>query len=210
MTGQIKNSSNASSWINGRKNAIICGTVNPSSDAFYPAVSAKTVTGSWEIGTLDESLYFSYATDTNYNAGTNNTFRRRITTDGNFTGCADNVTGTVAVGHGGTGSTNAAGARANLGISCTSLFNGTLTTGSTTFNYGNYKAYIIIGQPTSSSSRVEITVPKDLITTSAVGYQMADETNYYVFKLSYSGSTVTLAYSSRSSTGQIIRVFGVN
>ena len=125
-------------------------------------------------------------------------------------GTAENVTGTVAVAHGGTGATTAAAARTNLGIACTSLYSGTLTTGSTTFNYGSYKAYVIIGQPASSSARVAIFIPKNLLTTSEVSYQIADEVNYYSFKLSYSGSTVTLAYSARSSSGQILRVFGIN
>ena len=125
-------------------------------------------------------------------------------------GTATNVTGTVAVAHGGTGATTAAAARTNLGVAVTSLYSGTLTTGSTTFNYGNYNAYIIVGQPTSSSSRVCVIIPKAVITTSAVTYQFADEANYYSFKLSYSSTTVTLAYNSRSSSGQILAVYGVN
>lgn len=125
-------------------------------------------------------------------------------------GTATNVTGTVALGHGGTGATTAAAARTNLGITCTSLYSGTLTTGSTTFNYGTYKAYIIVGQPTSSSSRLCTIIPKNVITTTAVTYQFADEANYYSFKLSYSGTTVTLAYNSRSGTGQILAIYGVN
>lgn len=124
-------------------------------------------------------------------------------------GTATNVTGTVAVGHGGTGGTTAAAARTNLGIKATSLYNGTLTTGSTTFSL-SYKCFIIIGQPTSSSSRVALAIPASVITTSAVSYQFADEANYYSFKLSYSGTTVTLAYSSRSGSGQILRIFGIN
>ena len=51
-------------------------------------------------------------------------------------GTSENVSGTVAVGHGGTGATSAASARTNLGIACTSLYSGTLTgTNSCTFNY---------------------------------------------------------------------------
>lgn len=116
----------------------------------------------------------------------------------------------LAVAYGGTGATTAAAARTNLGITCTSLYSGTLTTGSTTFNYGSYKAYVIVGQPNSTSARVSIFVPKGQITTSAVTYQLADETNYYSFTLSYSSSTVTLAYKGRSGSGQILRVWGVN
>ena len=120
------------------------------------------------------------------------------------------LTNALALAYGGTGSTTAAGARSNLGIACTSLFNGTLTTGSTSFNYGSYKAYVIIGQPSSSGSRVATIVTASQITTSAVGYQIADESYYYSFNLYYSGSTCYLAYRNRNSSGQILRVFGVN
>lgn len=116
----------------------------------------------------------------------------------------------VAVAYGGTGATTAAAARTNLGIAVTQLYTGTLTTGSTTFNYGSYNFYIIVGQPTSSASRTAIVIPKAVITTSAVSYQFADEGNYYSFNISYSGSTVTLAYKGRSSSGQILKVYGVN
>ena len=87
-------------------------------------------------------------------------------------GTATNVTGTVAVAHGGTGATTAAAARTNLGITCTSLYNGSLSSGSITFNYGNYNAYLILGQPGSATAIAGIVVPKGMITTSDVKYQM--------------------------------------
>lgn len=208
MTGQIKNGSNASSWIAGRDNAIIRGTVNPSSNSFYPVASAKTVNGSWEIGALGDNFYFSYATDTNYSAGTNSTTTKYINTSGNFSGNAANVTGTVAIGHGGTGGTTAAAARTNLGITCTSLYSGTLSSGSTTFNYGSYKGYIIAGLPSSSASKMSLFIPKGMITTSDVSWQIADEVNYRGFKLKYSGSTTTLTIGN--GTGSITNVYGVN
>ena len=114
----------------------------------------------------------------------------------------------LAISDGGTGATTAAAARTNLGLGITSLYSGTLTTGSTTFSR-NYNFFIIVGQPSSSAARVAIVVPKAVITTSALAFQVADESNYYSFNLSYSSSTVTLAYKSRSSSGQILRVFGV-
>ena len=124
-------------------------------------------------------------------------------------GTSENVSGTVAVGHGGTGATSAASARTNLGIACTSLYSGTLTgTNSCTFNYGNYNFYIILGTPSSSSGKVAIVVPKALLTTSNVSYQIADESNYCTFNLKYSGSTVTLTRSA--GNGQITNVYGVN
>lgn len=209
MTGQISSSSNASSWIASRDHAIIRGTANSTTSSFYPLLSGKATSGTWDIGVLGSNFYLSYATDTNYNAGTNTTTTVNFNTSGNFSGKAANVTGTVAVANGGTGATSAATARTNLGITCTSLYSGTLTTGSTTFSR-DYKGYVIVGQPASTYSRVSMYIPKAIITTSAVAYQFADEAYYYTFNLSYSGSTVTLAYKGRSSSGQIVAIYGVN
>ena len=123
----------------------------------------------------------------------------------------DSITLTNALGlaYGGTGATTAAGARTNLGITATSLYNGTLTTGSTTFTTG-YKLYVIVGQPSSGGSRCAVAIPGSVITTTATGYQFADESYYYSFNLSYSGTTITLAYRGRNSSGQILRIFGIN
>ncbi len=118
------------------------------------------------------------------------------------------LTNALAIAYGGTGAKNAAAARTNLGISATSLYNGTLTSGSITFNYGNYNFYVFIGRPNSSASRASLVVPKIMLTTSAVSFQIADESNYKSFNLSYSGSLVTL--SMGNGNGQINRVFGVN
>lgn len=122
-------------------------------------------------------------------------------------GTATNVTGTVTVAHGGTGGTTAAAARTNLGITCASLYNGSLSSGSITFNYGNYNAYLILGRPGSATAIAGIVVPKGMITTSDVKYQITDESYYRCFNLKYSGSTVTLTISTGSGT--ISRVFGL-
>lgn len=210
MTGQISRSNNSGMWIYGRDNAIIRGTANSSSSNFYPLISGKATSGSWDIGVLGSYLYLSYATDTNYNAGTNTTTTVYFNTSGNFSGKAANVTGTVAVANGGTGATSAASARTNLGVSVTSLYSGTLSSGSTTFNYGNYNFYVIIAVPKSSSSIMTLVVPKAAITTSVATYQIADEANYLCIKLSYSGSTCTLTIGNASSTGSVSKVYGVN
>ena len=124
-------------------------------------------------------------------------------------GTATNVTGTVAIGHGGTGGTTAAAARTNLGIAATSLYSGSLTgTSSCTFNYGNYNFYVILGQPSSGSSKISVTIPKGLITTSDTKFQFADEQNYCSFAIKYSGSTVTLTRSA--GNGIITNVYGIN
>lgn len=74
--------------------------------------------------------------------------------------------------------------------------------------YGNYNFYVFIGRPNSTASRASLVVPKIMLTTSAVSFQIADESNYKSFNLSYSGSLVTL--SMGNGNGQINRVFGVN
>lgn len=124
-------------------------------------------------------------------------------------GTATNVTGTVTVAHGGTGATTAAAARTNLGVAVTSLYSGSLTgTNSCTFNYGNYNFYIIIGTPASSSSKVGIVLPKAILTTSDVRYQIADDANYCSFSIRYSSSTVTL--TRYGGAGTITNIYGVN
>lgn len=120
------------------------------------------------------------------------------------------LTNALDIAYGGTGATTAAAARKNLGIAVTQLYSGTLTTGSTTFDRSAYNFYIIVGQPSSGASRTSVVVPKSIITTTSVSYQIADESNYYSFGLSYSGTTITLAFKGRSSTGQILKVYGVN
>lgn len=115
---------------------------------------------------------------------------------------------TIPISKGGTGATSAAAARTNLGVACTSLYSGTLSSGSTTFNYGSYNAYIIVGLPSSGASKMSLIVPKALITTTDVNWQIADEVNYRGFKLKYSGSTVTLTIGG--GTGSITNVYGIN
>ena len=115
---------------------------------------------------------------------------------------------TIPITKGGTGGITAAAARSNLGIACTSLYSGSLSSGSTTFNYGNYKAYIIVGNPSTNSDKMSIIIPQAILTTTDVGYQIADETYYRIIKLKYSGSTVTLTIGN--GNGYITNVYGIN
>ena len=105
----IRRVGRSSSWIGGRDGALVRTT---SISGYSPMLSMKTNSGTWEIGAYDNASYtdkfiFSYATDTNYSAGSNSTSVYTIDTNGNYSGNAANVTGTVAVDHGGTGKTTA-------------------------------------------------------------------------------------------------------
>lgn len=80
MTGQIKKNT-ASSWVGGRDTAII-RSIDSDSGSFHVLASAKTPSGSWEIGSLGENFRFSYVTDTNYNAGTNKSVTSVYVTNG--------------------------------------------------------------------------------------------------------------------------------
>ena len=114
---------------------------------------------------------------------------------------------TIPVANGGTGATSASSARTNLGITATSLYSGTLSSGSITFNYGDYNCYVVTGRVTSSGSLLCSVIPKGLLTTSDVNYQFADESYFRAFKLKYSGSTVTLTIGN--GYGSITSVYGI-
>ena len=120
------------------------------------------------------------------------------------------LTNPLALAYGGTGATNAAAARSNLGLYATCLYSGAITTGSASFMYSGYKFFIIIGQLSSTGSRAAIVVPASLITTASTPYQLADESYYYSFNLYYSGSYGYLVFKGRNSTGQILYIYGVN
>ncbi len=161
----------------------------------------------------DVSVFMGVGTGgTNHGVYSNKLAKWLVYADGSNVYCngtATNVTGTVTVAHGGTGATTAAAARTNLGVAVTSLYSGSITgTSSCTFNYGSYNFYIILGLPTSSSAKIGLVVPKAVLTTSDVKYQIADDANYCSFYLKYSGSTVTL--TRYGGNGSITNVYGVN
>ena len=119
------------------------------------------------------------------------------------------ITGTLGLGNGGTGATSASAARTNLGLGSTSLYSGSLTTGSITFAYGDYSAYVIKAKPATNSDPVIAIIPKSMITTTATSYQMADNQYWVGFKISYSGTTVTLTHGGGSSGNAIQQVHGI-
>ena len=72
VTGRITRSSGGP-WISQRDLAIVYQSLTDSSSA-CPVVAFKTKSGAWAMGSLagTENLYFSYSTDSDYNAGNNN------------------------------------------------------------------------------------------------------------------------------------------
>lgn len=69
MTGQIRKAGSSSSWISGRNTAAV--RIN-SYSAYCPGLSMKTTNGSWEIGVYtSDNLWFTYASDVNYDSNTN-------------------------------------------------------------------------------------------------------------------------------------------
>lgn len=71
---QIVHTAASSSWRDGRTRAALRTLANPNDLAgYFPAISMKSYSGSWELGTYTTSniLYLSYMTDTNYSSNTN-------------------------------------------------------------------------------------------------------------------------------------------
>ena len=74
VTGRITRSSGGA-WVSQRDLAIVYQSFTDSSSA-CPVAAFKTKSGAWAMGSLagTDNLYFSYSTDTDYNAGNNNAF----------------------------------------------------------------------------------------------------------------------------------------
>ena len=90
------------------------------------------------------------------------------------------------------------------------LYSGSLSSGNTTFNYGDYNLYIVSGIVRSGGSNITMTIPKAMLTGTDQSFCIADESDYITFKMKYSGTTATLTFGSRSSSGEICLVYGVN
>jgi hypothetical protein len=58
-------------WIGGRSAALVRNTTWTDSNTFYPITSCKSSTGTWDVGTLGDAYYFSFASDTDFNNSNN-------------------------------------------------------------------------------------------------------------------------------------------
>lgn len=98
------------SWYQGRDKATVRNFITKDS-GFHPVVTSQSNQGYWSLGNVGNDtsnhFYFSYVTDADYNAGDNISSNCYITPNGQFSGTAANVYGTVAVANGGTGMSSA-------------------------------------------------------------------------------------------------------
>lgn len=82
---QLKRTHNGSSWIQARNSALL-RNLGSSGSAFAVTTSQKTPSGSWNQGIIGERLYFSYDTDSNYNANRNQSTQIQMLNDGSIAG----------------------------------------------------------------------------------------------------------------------------
>ena len=96
------------------------------------------------------------------------------------------------------------------------LFNGSFSSGSTTFVYGKHSYYIIKFRTSTSGPYQTMIVPASDIDTTDTSYQFNTEAQYFSFKLKHglinNVDMVTLTYQNRTSgsTGFIAKVYGAN
>ena len=86
-----------------------------------------------------------------------------------------------------------------------------ITTGNETLADGQkYRELLVLAQVSSGDSFLTCVVPVPYLTSTDMAFQVADQNNSYSFNVRTSGSNnVRIAYKSRTSTGQIVHVFGV-
>ena len=97
---------------------------------------------------------------------------------------------------------------------CDNLWNGTLTSSTAiTFTLDpKYSGYVIMGKPYSTSAHLSIFIPRWVLNTTSVTYQLADNQNWVGFSLYTNGSN--LVYLTRTGASAdsacIVRVMGVS
>lgn len=93
-------------WIGGRSAALVRNTTWTAGNTFYPITSCKSSTGTWDVGTLDDNYYFSFASDTDFNNNNNVTKTIYMTNNGDLFVPTTVTTTNINVGDGGIFITN--------------------------------------------------------------------------------------------------------
>ena len=96
-------------------------------------------------------------------------------------------------------------------LSVKQLNSGEITTGNQTLSGAQkFRLLLIYGVAVTGDPTICMTIPTSAIISSDTAYQINNENDFYSFYLKTSGSNnVVITYRSRSSTGKIIRVYGV-
>ena len=110
----------------------------------------------------------------------------------------------VTVKQGGTGATNAATARINLGIGCAKLLSGAGTINIT----DNFKAFLVLGTPGQNSSIMSLLIPVSELSATPTRWQIADNVDYVSFNAR--AASGMLAIQKAAGNGSITAVYGIN
>lgn len=171
MTGVIKKNGNGGSWIGARDRATIINNSNSDKLSFYPIVSSKSVSGSWDIGTLGDDLYFSYAPDANYTGGKNETVCVKLSTGKYMNITASAVTNSLSIQlNGGTATTYNGSAARSINITPSGI-------GAAAADHGHNLS--------------------TMINNLGVGTSTPEDADYYVCQYA-GGGTTTTTYHRRS------------
>lgn len=199
---------------------LVISSASGASTPTHMYVRRMTSTPGWGVWStvFDNRSNLIPAANTTYNIGSSSYKYSNVyatTFNGALSGNATNVTGTVAVDHGGTGATTAAAARTNLGLNIVSLYNGTLKTGSTDINTGgNYQYLIVQGYPGTGTNTYLATTIISIaqLSSTATYYIVSSEGGFVTFSATISSATVTITINSVYDTSKscIKRIWGVN
>lgn len=108
----------------------------------------------------------------------------------------------VPVEKGGTGAETPAQARENLGMGARTLYTGTLTGGSVSFD-PDCSLYIVVGRTLSSNAKISLAIPAPACDGS--GYQLMADNAWVSFRM-YEGSLEI----SQCASGAITGIYGIN
>lgn len=121
---------------------------------------------------------------------------------------AGNVSGTVTVGHGGTGATSAAAARTNLEVRPVSLISSAITSSGVTV--AAYDQYVAIGYVYSGYSLQSVTFFYDMLSSTETRFVIAQATTTYIAQIGVtknSDGTITIKHTQGS--GAIRYLYGI-
>ena len=137
MIGQIKRAGKGSSFLGGRDNSMI-RTTTGEGDNYYPIISVKSTSGSWQFGTHTSAgnMYLNYITDKDYEAE-NNRYEAQygFLTTGILKSKGLQLTTPLGLAYGGTGGNGIEAANKNLK---TPYLRGTITNCNDALSYGAY------------------------------------------------------------------------